>query len=90
MKKQNRIEKLAEKYASENSIYDTAWDDTYHGFIGGFFAAEKEFKKKLKDKYNHLNSELKQLCTPKLGKIVNEEKVAELKAKLELLKDLIK
>lgn len=59
-------------------------------YLLGFSAAEKGFKKKLMDKYNALNSQLQETGHIKLGKRVNVEKVAELKAKVELLKELMK
>ena len=55
----------------------------------GYKTAEKEFKKKIKDKYNHYNSELKQATQPKLGKNNNTEYIIKLESKVELLRSLI-
>lgn len=92
--KQSNIEKQIDKYVLDwcwnNLGGDIDWDNNVHGHVlAGYNFAQKQYNKLLKDKYNHLNSELKQLTTQKLDKTVNEEKVAELKVKLELLKELI-
>lgn len=84
------IEQLAEEFANKNSIYDTAFDDTYHGFIGRFSAAEKENNKLIKDLYNKYNSWLQEAKKRKLGKIVDEFKIIELESKVELLKEMVK
>jgi len=88
-------EKQINRYVSDwcwnNLGGDIDWDNNvYAHVLKGVEIAEKEFKKKIKDKYNALNSQLQETEHIKLGKRVNLEKVAELKVKLELLKQLMK
>ena len=47
-------------------------------------------QKKLKDKYNHLNSLLQQEKKVKLSKILNTEKINKLEIEINLLKELMK
>ena len=51
--------------------------------------AVKEFKKKLKDEYNKYNSWLQQETSSKLDRSPNFKRETELRAKVELLKELI-
>ena len=51
--------------------------------------AQKEFKKKLKDNYNHYNSKLHQLSVPKMGRTVYQLEELKLSSKIELLKELM-
>lgn len=55
----------------------------------GYNFAQKEFKKKLKDKYNHYNSKLHQLSVPKMGRTVYQLEELKLSSKIELLKELM-
>lgn len=50
---------------------------------------EKEYKKRIRDKYNHLNSELKQENKMKFTKVINQERVRELEIQTKLLKELL-
>ena len=59
-------------------------------YLLGFNSAKKEFKTRLKDKYNHLNSKLKEVNTFKLDKTVNQETRIRLESQVELLKELMK
>jgi len=58
-------------------------------FIEGFIVAEKEFKKQIKDLYNHYNSKLKEATITKLGRRERTEYVIKLEAKVKLLKTLL-
>jgi len=55
----------------------------------GYKLAQKENKKKLVDKYNHLNSLLTQAKHVKLTKIINDDLVRDLTIQVKLLKELI-
>ena len=59
-------------------------------YLLGFNSAQKEFKTRLKDKYNHLNSKLKEVNTFKLDKTVNQETRIRLESQVKLLKELMK
>ena len=48
--------------------------------------AQKQFKKVLRDKYNHLNSQLKTVNILKLDKTVNQELRIKLENQIELIK----
>lgn len=50
---------------------------------------EKELKQKLKDSYNKYNSWLQQETSSKLDRSHNFKRETELRAKVELLKELI-
>ena len=54
--------------------------------LGGFEIAQKQFKKVLRDKYNHLNSQLKTVNTLKLDKTVNQELRIKLENQIEIIK----
>ena len=56
--------------------------------FSSFIAAEKA-KKQVKDLYNKYNSWLKEAKNQKLAKIVNEEKVLILQAKVDVLKEIL-
>ena len=58
-------------------------------YLLGFNSAQKQFKKEIKDKYNHLNSKLKEINTFKLDKTVNQEARIRLESQVELLKELM-
>ena len=47
---------------------------------------KKQFKKVLRDKYNHLNSQLKTVNILKLDKTVNQELRIKLENQIELIK----
>ena len=79
-------EQLAEKYAEEEN---SSYTNDYYGFINGWDSAEKQNKKKLKDKYNHLNSLLRDEKYIKLTKTLNIEKINKLQIEVNLLKQLI-
>ena len=51
--------------------------------------AQKEFKKEIKDKYNHYNSKLKEATKTKLDRRDRTEYIIKLEAKVELLKSMI-
>jgi hypothetical protein len=52
--------------------------------------AQKEFKKEIKDKYNHYNSKLKEATKTKLDRRGRTEYIIKLESKVELLKELMK
>lgn len=54
-----------------------------------YYFAEKEFKKKLRDKYNALNSQYQEGMIPKLGRYKLTEEAIKLEGKVELLKELM-
>ena len=80
-------EQLAEEYAEENN---SAYMNDYYGFLEGYNSAEKRFKKKIKDKYNHYNSKLKEATKTKLDRRDRTEYIIKLEAKVELLKELMR
>lgn len=59
-------------------------------YLLGFNSAQKELKRKLKDKYNHYNSKLKEATKTKLDRRDRTEYVIKLEAKVEILKSMIK
>ena len=59
-------------------------------YLLGFNSAQKEFKTRLKDKYNHLNSKLKEATKTKLDRRDRTEYIIKLEAKVELLKSMIR
>lgn len=84
-------EQLAEKYAKEGVEIDIPYSNgLYYGFLAGFNSAEKEIKKQIKDLKNKYGSWLVETQTRKLTKIVDQEEVLKLKAKLEVLTELEK
>ena len=84
-------EQLAEKYAKEGVEIDIPYSNgLYYGFLEGFNSAEKEIKKQIKDLKNKFGSWLVEAQTRKLTKIVDQEEVLKLKAKLEVLQELEK
>lgn len=54
-----------------------------------FEAGHKAAQKRIKDKYNHYNSQLKQLTSAKLTKIINQVLQKELEIKVKLLKEIL-
>jgi hypothetical protein len=89
---QDKKEKIIRKYLEDCygefvDNYDTT--DVAEHFTYGLETAQKEIKRKLKDKYNHLNSKLKEVNTFKLDKTVNQEARIRLESQVELLKKLI-
>ena len=78
------IESIKNAYIkAKNSIEQS---DNY---VLGFISAEKQNKKKIKDKYNHLNSLLRDEKYIKLTKTLNIEKINKLEIEVNLLKELI-
>lgn len=67
----------------KNQYYDDLKQHPAYNF------AQKEFKKKLKDKFNHLNSNLQQLNNFKMDKTVNQEARIRLESQVKLLKELM-
>lgn len=55
----------------------------------GYNSAKKEFKKKLQDKYNALNSQYQEGMIPKLGRYKLTEEAIKLEIEVSLLKRLI-
>ena len=58
-------------------------------YLLGFNSAQKEFKTKLKDKYNAKNSQYKELTKPKLGRKEMTVYTIKLEAEVNLLKQLL-
>ena len=83
-------EKLAEKYAEGKSSSSVFREAHIKDFLAGFNSAEKEIKKQIKDLKNKYGSWLVEAQTRKLTKIVDQEEVLKLKAKLEVLQELEK
>lgn len=78
------IESIKNSYIrAKNSIEQSG------NYVLGFNSAEKQNKKKLKDKYNHLNSLLRDEKYIKLTKTLNIEKINKLEIEVNLLKELI-
>lgn len=84
----NNKEQLAKEYADKHSIYESAWDDTYHGFLGGFSAKQKETEKTITDTLNKYKSYLQQETHSKLGKVIDNYKVTVLQAKISALEEV--
>ena len=59
-------------------------------YLLGFNSAQKELKRKLKDKYNHYNSKLKEATKTKLDRRDRTEYIIKLEAKVVLLKEMMK
>ena len=80
------VEQLAKEYrkTTPNQMYG---DEI--GFIAGYDSAQKQIKKKLLDKLNHLRSDYQQQTQSKLDKSPNYKRETELQAQITLLKDLI-
>jgi hypothetical protein len=68
-----------------------SWENDYarDSFLEGAKIAEKEYKKTIRDKYNYLNSELKQENKMKFTKVINQERVKELEIQTKLLRELL-
>jgi hypothetical protein len=81
---------LAEKYAEGKSSSSVFREAHIRDFLAGFNSAEKETAKTIKDLKNKYSSHLVEHQLPKLGKIINQEEVLKLKAKLEVLQELEK
>lgn len=75
------IATLYAKYRSKS----TEEEGSYYDFEAGFSAAKKEFNKLILDSLNQYKSELSQEQTPKLGKIINQEKIKVLNSQIEVL-----
>ena len=58
-------------------------------YLLGLNFAQKEFKKEIKDKYNHYNSKLKEATKTKLDRRDRTDYIIKLEAKVELLKSLL-
>lgn len=87
---EEKIDNFVTDFCWTNCPGDIFWsNDFYRCAIKGAKIAEKEYKKKIRDKYNHLNSELKQENKMKLAKVINEERVRELEIQTKLLKELL-
>lgn len=80
------VEKLAKQYAEENN---SAYTNDYYGFLAGFSAKEEIIKQKLKDSYNKYNSWLKEETSSKLARSPNFKRETELRAKVEVLQQLL-
>lgn len=78
------IEKY-KKYLKEAKI-ELKQDELY---VLGFNFAQKEFKKEIKDKYNHYNSKLKEATKTKLDRRDRTEYIIKLEAKVEILKSMM-
>lgn len=73
----------------DNIIKDKRWMTTSNEYKQGVNSAQKEFKKEVKDKYNHYNSKLKEATKTKLDRRDRTEYIIKLEAKVELLKSII-
>lgn len=54
-----------------------------------FYYAENSAEKRIKDRINAYNSQLKDLKTPKLSKRIDEEKIKELEIRIDTLNQLL-
>lgn len=89
-KTKNEIEQFVTQFCWWNLPGDKTWSNNfYECALGGYEIAQEEFKKQLKDKFNHLNSNLKQVNNFKLDKTVNQEARIQLEAQVNLLKELM-
>jgi hypothetical protein len=79
---------LAEKYAEGKSSSSVFREAHIRDFLAGFNSAEKEIAKIIKDLKNKYGSWLVEAQTRKLSKIVDQDEVLKLKAKLEVLQEL--
>ena len=82
--------KSKEEYTEGKSSSSVFRDTHIKDFLVGFNSAEKETKKQIKDLKNKYGSWLVEAQTRKLTKIVDQEEVLKLKAKLEVLTELEK
>lgn len=62
--------------------------ETNELYLEGVKSEKNRFKKKLKDKFNHYNSDLQAMKLHKMDKTLNREMILKLEAKIELLKKL--
>lgn len=80
---------LAEKYAEGKPSLDVFKESHIKDFLEGFGAAKKDFKKQIKDLYNHYNSKLKESTVTKLGRREKTEYTLRLEGKVDLLKIML-
>jgi uncharacterized protein YpuA (DUF1002 family) len=80
---------LTEKFRLEaiTQIYTELFDQNYRQ---GFLAHKKETEKVLRDTSNKYKSKLSEEQTPKLGKILNKEKIKVLETKILVIKEIQK
>ena len=89
-KTKNDIERYVHQYCWANLPGDQTWSNSFHDCVSaGYEFGEKEFKKKLRDKYNALNSQYQEGMIPKLGRYKLTEEAIKLEGKVELLKELM-
>ena len=82
-----KIEQFVSDYCWNNLPGDQTWSNNFYSCaLGGYEIAQKQFKKVLRDKYNHLNSQLKTVNTLKLDKTVDQELRIKLENQIELVK----
>lgn len=82
-----KIEQFVSDYCWNNLTGDQTWSNNFYSCaLEGYEIAQKQFKKVLRDKYNHLSSQLKTVNTPKLDKTVNQELRIKLENQIELIK----
>lgn len=79
-------EQLAEEFSKNSSIYPSAEDDTYFGFIAGFLAKEniiKESLKTLEDLRDNINN------SPPLEQMLKSRDLDRINNKIEILNSLL-
>ena len=89
-KTKNEIERYVHQYCWANLPGDQTWSNSFYDCVSaGYEFGEKEFKKKLRDKYNALNSQYTEGMIPKMGRHKLTEEAIKLEGKVELLKELM-
>lgn len=86
--KNKTIEQKAEEFSKSNSIYPSAEDDTYFGFLEGFRQNKKETDKIVLDTLNLYRSRLSDVQRVKLTKIIDEDKIKLLEGQILVLIEL--
>jgi hypothetical protein len=80
---------IATHYAKYRSK-STDEEGSYYDFEAGYLCAEKDYNKIILDELNNLRSKLSQEQTPKLGKIISQDKIKVLNSQIEVLLKIIK
>ena len=89
-KTKNEIEKYIRQYCWANLPGDQTWSNSFYDCVSaGYEFGEKEFKKKLRDKYNALNSRYKDYTKSKMSKHTLHESILKVEYQIELLKELM-
>ena len=89
-KLENKIEEFVSNYCWNNLPGDVFWsNDFYKCVLGGVKIAEKENKKRILDLLNKYRSWLSGETTTKLGRSPDFKRETELRAKIEVLQEIL-